>query len=149
MFCTSGSNLVILTRVGDNETVRSNPNWWCPHRQTQATTIPEGQNWPRVKRATSPISSLGTVHYHQVLPPASLMMSRTRSDESSQDTEPSIVSGVMQMKPILAVITTDNSRKTPFFISRHYHGLISWRLKKCESGTECMKNLINTDSGHQ
>ena len=52
VFCSSGPNLVILAWTGgklsrgqasDYRTHR------CTHRQTQATTIPEGQNWPRVK----------------------------------------------------------------------------------------------------
>ena len=53
VFCSSGSNLVILAWTGDKlssgqaSDYRTNRR---THRQTQATTIPEGQNWPRVKR---------------------------------------------------------------------------------------------------
>ena len=44
----SGSNLVILARNSDKLS-RGQARDWRPHEQTQATTIPEGQNWPRVK----------------------------------------------------------------------------------------------------
>ena len=48
LFCMSGSNLVILAGTSDKLS-RGQARDWCPHGQTQATTIPEGQNWPRVK----------------------------------------------------------------------------------------------------
>ena len=48
MFCMSGSNLVILVRTSDKLS-HGQARDWRPHGQTQATTIPEGQNWPRVK----------------------------------------------------------------------------------------------------
>ena len=48
LFCMSGSNLVILAGIGDKLS-RGQARDWRPHGQTQATTIPEGQNWPRVK----------------------------------------------------------------------------------------------------
>ena len=52
VFYTYGPNLVILASIGD-ELSRGQARDWCTHRrthrQTQATTIPEGQNWPRVK----------------------------------------------------------------------------------------------------
>ena len=48
MFCMSGSNLAIL--VGTSHKLsRGQARDWDSHEQTQATTIPEGQNWPRVK----------------------------------------------------------------------------------------------------
>ena len=53
VFYISGPNLVILAETGD-ELLRGQARDWHTdghtHRQTQATTIPEGQNWPRVKR---------------------------------------------------------------------------------------------------
>ena len=48
LFCMSGSNLVILAGTSDKLS-RGQARDWRPHGQTQATTIPEGQNWPRVK----------------------------------------------------------------------------------------------------
>ena len=48
LFCMSGSNLVILAETSDKLS-RGQARDWRPHGQTQATTIPEGQNWPRVK----------------------------------------------------------------------------------------------------
>ena len=52
LFCTSGPNLVILGWTGD-ELSRGQARDYRTHRrtdrQTQATTITEGQNWPRVK----------------------------------------------------------------------------------------------------
>ena len=48
LFCMSGSNLVILAGTSD-KLLRGQARDWRPHGQTQATTIPEGQNWPRVK----------------------------------------------------------------------------------------------------
>ena len=48
MFCMSGSNLVILAGTS-HKLSRGQAHDWRPHEQTQATTIPEGQNWPRVK----------------------------------------------------------------------------------------------------
>ena len=48
LFCMSGLNLVILAGTSDKLS-RGQARDWRPHRQTQATTIPEGQNWPRVK----------------------------------------------------------------------------------------------------
>ena len=51
VFYTYGQNLVILAWTG-NELSRGQTCWWTDGRtdgQTHATTIPEGQNWPRVK----------------------------------------------------------------------------------------------------
>ena len=48
MLCMSGSNLVILAGTS-HKLLRGQALDWRPHEQTQATTIPEGQNWPRVK----------------------------------------------------------------------------------------------------
>ena len=52
VFYISGPNLVILAETGD-ELSRGQARDWRTyghtHIQTQATTIPEGQNWPRVK----------------------------------------------------------------------------------------------------
>ena len=56
VFYTYGPNLVILAWTGD-ELSRGQASDYRTHgrtdgrthRQTQATTIPEGQNWPRVK----------------------------------------------------------------------------------------------------
>ena len=55
-FYTYGPNLVILAWTGD-ELSRGQASAYRTHRrtdghtdrQTQATTVPEGQNWPRVK----------------------------------------------------------------------------------------------------
>ena len=56
VFYISGPNLVILAETGD-ELWRGQPRDWRTdghtNRQTQATTIPEGQNWPRVKILSS------------------------------------------------------------------------------------------------
>ena len=49
LFCMSGSNLVILAGTSDKLS-RGQARDWRPHGQTQATTIPEGQNWPRVTK---------------------------------------------------------------------------------------------------
>ena len=51
VFYTYGPNLVILAWTG-NELSRGRTWWrtdWHTDGQTQATTIPEDQNWPRVK----------------------------------------------------------------------------------------------------
>ena len=52
VFYTYGPNLVILAWT-DDELSRGQASAYRTHRrtdrQTQATTIPEGQNWPRVK----------------------------------------------------------------------------------------------------
>ena len=69
VFYTYGPNLVILARTGD-ELSRGQASDYRTHgrtdgrthRQTQATTIPEGQNWPRVKMPTQPESSQNTVN---------------------------------------------------------------------------------------
>ena len=53
MFCMSGSNLVILAGTSHKLSCGQARDW-RPHEQTQATTIPEGQNWPRVKMFTGP-----------------------------------------------------------------------------------------------
>ena len=50
VFCFSGPNLVILAWTGDELSCRQGSDWYTHrHRHTQATTIPGGQNWPRVK----------------------------------------------------------------------------------------------------
>ena len=56
VFYTYGPNLVILAWTGDELSCRQASDYrtqWRTdgrtHRQPQATTIPEGQNWPRVK----------------------------------------------------------------------------------------------------
>ena len=53
VFCIFGPNLVILAWTG-HELSRGQASDWHTqtdktHTQTQATTIPEGQNWPWVK----------------------------------------------------------------------------------------------------
>ena len=59
MFCTSGPNLVIVAWAGDKLSSGKTDDWRThthtythTHRQTQATTIPEGHNWPRVKKSS-------------------------------------------------------------------------------------------------
>ena len=52
VFYISGPNLVILAETGDELSRGQARDWRTDghtHRQTQATTIPEGQNWLRVK----------------------------------------------------------------------------------------------------
>ena len=52
VFCSSGPNLVILAWTGDKLSRGQASNYRThrsTHRQTQPTTKPEGQNWPRVK----------------------------------------------------------------------------------------------------
>ena len=47
---------MILAETGDELSRRQAHDWRTDghtHRQTQATTIPEGQNWPRVKTSQS------------------------------------------------------------------------------------------------
>ena len=69
VFYTYGPNLVILAWTGD-ELSRGQASDYRTHgrtderthRQTQATTIPEGQNWPRV---------MSTTWYTQIKPVAS------------------------------------------------------------------------------
>ena len=51
VFCSSGPNLVILAWTGDKLSRRQASDYRThrrTHRQTQATTIPEGQIWPRL-----------------------------------------------------------------------------------------------------
>ena len=52
VFCSCGPNLVILAWMRDKLS-RRQASGYSTHRhtdrQTQPTTIPEGQNWPRVK----------------------------------------------------------------------------------------------------
>ena len=48
VFYTYGQNLVILAWTGDE--LSRGQTWWRTDGRTQATTIPEGQYWPRVKR---------------------------------------------------------------------------------------------------
>ena len=53
VFYIYGSNLVILAERGDELLHGQARDWRTDghtRRQTQATTIPKGQNWPRVKR---------------------------------------------------------------------------------------------------
>ena len=53
VFYIYGPNLVILASTGPRVIARTS-DWYThtwTHRQTQAMTIPEGQNWPRVKMA--------------------------------------------------------------------------------------------------
>ena len=56
VFYTYGPNLVILAWMGDELSCEQTSDYRThgrtdgpTHRQTQATTIPKGQNWPRVK----------------------------------------------------------------------------------------------------
>ena len=61
MFCTYVSNLVILAWTADELSCGQASDWYT-HRhthtltdtQTGAMTIPEGQNWPRVKSKMAP-----------------------------------------------------------------------------------------------
>ena len=56
VFCSSGPNLVILAWTCDKLSRGEASDYRThrrTHRQTQATTIPEGQNWPRVKSNVS------------------------------------------------------------------------------------------------
>ena len=47
VFCIFRPNLVCLVWTGDE--LSHGQTWWRADGRTQATTIPEGQNWPRVK----------------------------------------------------------------------------------------------------
>ena len=47
VFCIFGPNLVILAWTGDE--LSRGQTWWRTDGRTGATTIPVGQNWPRVK----------------------------------------------------------------------------------------------------
>ena len=47
VFCIFGPNLVILAWTGDE--LSRGQTWWRTDGRTGATTIPGGQNWPRVK----------------------------------------------------------------------------------------------------
>ena len=49
VFYTYGPNLVILAWTGDE--LSHGQTWWRTDGRTQATTIPEGQYWPRVIKA--------------------------------------------------------------------------------------------------
>ena len=50
VFCICAPNLVILAWTGGELSRGQTRDWHTDrHTQTQATTIPEGQNWPRVK----------------------------------------------------------------------------------------------------
>ena len=52
VFYTFGPNLAILAWTGPELSRGQASDWrtdWHTHTQTQAMTIPEGQNWPRVK----------------------------------------------------------------------------------------------------
>ena len=51
VFYTFGSNLAILAWTSVKLS-HGQAYDWRPHGQTQATTIPEGQNWPRVIKAS-------------------------------------------------------------------------------------------------
>ena len=54
VFYTYGANLVILAWTGVELSRGQASDYRTDgrtHRQTQATTIPEGQNWPRVKNS--------------------------------------------------------------------------------------------------
>ena len=56
VFCSSGPNLVILAWTGDKLSRGQASGYrthWRTDRQTQPTTIPEGQNWPRVIKQLS------------------------------------------------------------------------------------------------
>ena len=48
VFCIFGPNLVILAWTGDE--LSRGQTWWRTDGRTGATTIPGGQNWPRVKK---------------------------------------------------------------------------------------------------
>ena len=53
VFCIFGPNLALLAWTGPELSRRQASDWHTDrqtHTQTQATTIPEGQNWPRVKK---------------------------------------------------------------------------------------------------
>ena len=66
----SGSNLVILAWTG-GDLSHGQAGGWCTHgrthRQTQAATIPEGQNWPRVKIASILMLNLETNTAHTII----------------------------------------------------------------------------------
>ena len=64
VFYIYGPNLVILADTGHELSRRQARDWRTDghtHRQTQATTIPEGQYWPRVKMLTNHMYNLGEV----------------------------------------------------------------------------------------
>ena len=57
-FYTYGPNLVILAWMGDELSRGQESDYRTygrTHRQTQPTTTPEGQNWPRVKMTSRPL----------------------------------------------------------------------------------------------
>ena len=54
LFCTSGTNFMILAWMGDKLQTSSGLTHTHTHRLKQATTIPEGQNWPWVTMGNMP-----------------------------------------------------------------------------------------------
>ena len=63
VFCIFGPNLAILAWTGPELSRGQASDWhtdWHTHTQTQAMTIPEGQNWPRVK------TSMATLQWHHM-----------------------------------------------------------------------------------
>ena len=68
VFYTYGSNLVIVAWTGPELSCGNTRNWhtdWHTDTQTLATTIPGGQNWPRVKMRvlqSKPLWTLSTIH---------------------------------------------------------------------------------------
>ena len=65
VFYTCGPNLVILAWTGDELSHGQASDYRTDgrtQRQTQATTIPEGQNWPRVKMSSGMSKESGSLN---------------------------------------------------------------------------------------
>ena len=78
LFCTFDPNLVILAWTGVELSCRQASDWYTEshtrthtHTKMQATTIPKGQNWPRVK--TGQVDSTPTSQITSVISPYKFM----------------------------------------------------------------------------
>ena len=86
VFYISGPNLVLLADRGDELSRRQNHDWRTDghtHRQTQATTIPEGQNWHRVKTVGVITHSCPAVNGDLVKPPFKLENGRVLTSHTN------------------------------------------------------------------
>ena len=151
VFYTYGPNLVILAWTGDELSRGQASDYRTDgrtHRQTQATTIPEGQNWPRVKMllllgkpTTGEILSPGPIGPMEFLWPASWKLfkgSNIHLAKSEMCLTEKLTNGAVKKfhlsKPIVIILLW---QKNNTLFSSGLRNMVGWRKMNMERKWRC------------
>ena len=103
MFCTFSPNLVSLAWTGVE--FLCGQTWWRTDGRTQATTIPGGQNWPRVKMVSKMLGNILDVH-SEVFWPSSVEFEHINAHQINTSKSRDLIAAAHLSNPRPTVDTT-------------------------------------------